>query len=222
MKNLTATLCLTIAVLLGSAGVSWSQDFGKGLAAYRSGDYATALREWKPLAERGHTIAQSNLGIMYLNGQGVPQSDKTAVKWYALAAEKGNVSAQFNLGIIYANGKGVPQDYKIALKWWKLAAEQGKASAQFNLGVMYDNGRGVPQDYKTAVKWFRLAAEQGNADAQYNLKDIKARLVSKGIDECLYKEVAKITGPESKKIVEKYCRKKLEKKSLDWLLRYAD
>jgi hypothetical protein len=27
MKNLTATICLTIAVLLGSAGVSWSADF---------------------------------------------------------------------------------------------------------------------------------------------------------------------------------------------------
>ena len=45
MGNLTATLCLTLAVLLGSAGISWSADFQKGLAAYNSGDYATALRE---------------------------------------------------------------------------------------------------------------------------------------------------------------------------------
>ena len=30
MRNLTATLCLTIAVLLGSAGVSWSADYNKG------------------------------------------------------------------------------------------------------------------------------------------------------------------------------------------------
>ena len=39
MKNLTATICLTIAVLLGSAGMSWSADFQKGYAAARSGDY---------------------------------------------------------------------------------------------------------------------------------------------------------------------------------------
>jgi hypothetical protein len=70
--------------------------------------------------------------------------------------------------------------------------------------------------------WLKGLAEQGNAFAQSHLKNIKTRLVSKGIDECLYKEVTKITGPESKKIVEKHCRKKLEKKSLDWLLRYAD
>ena len=222
MRNLTATICLAVALLLGSAGVSWSQDWQKGWTAYKSGDYATALREWTPLAERGHTIAQNKLGLMYRKGQGVPQDDKTAVKWWTLAAEQGNASAQTNLGAVYANGQGVPQNYKTAAKWWTLAAEQGKAKAQYNLGVMYDKGLGVPQDYKTAVKWYRLAAEQGDTDAQSNLKKIKARLVSKGIDECLYKEVAKITGPESKKIVEKYCRKKLEKKSLDWLLRYAD
>ena len=53
MRKLTATLCLTIAVLLGSVGVSWSADYKKGVTAYRSGDFATALREWKPLAKQG-------------------------------------------------------------------------------------------------------------------------------------------------------------------------
>jgi len=52
MRNLTATICLAVAVLIGSAGVSWSQDFQKGLAAAHSGDFATALREWKPLAKQ--------------------------------------------------------------------------------------------------------------------------------------------------------------------------
>ena len=48
MKNLTATICLTIAVLLGSVGVSASADFQKGVTAYKNGDYATALRETNP------------------------------------------------------------------------------------------------------------------------------------------------------------------------------
>ena len=58
MKNPTVTICLTLAVLLGSAGVSESADFQKGSAAYKSGDFATALREWKPLAEQGDADAQ--------------------------------------------------------------------------------------------------------------------------------------------------------------------
>jgi TPR repeat protein len=93
------------------------------------------------------------------------------------------------------------------------------ADAQNNLGVMYFNGDGVPKNYKTAAKWWKLAAEQGDNNAQNNLKKIKSRLVSKGIDDCLFDEIKKVTGPETKKIVEKYCRRKLEKKSLDWLLR---
>ena len=87
MKRLTATICLTLAVLLGSAGVSWSGDFRKGYAAYQSENYATALREWTPFAKRGNAEAQSNLDIMYDNGRGVPKDFKTAVKWYRLAVE---------------------------------------------------------------------------------------------------------------------------------------
>jgi hypothetical protein len=65
MRNLTATICLTLAVLLGSAGMSLGADFHKGLDAYNRGDYATALREWKPLAEQGDAYAQVNLEILF-------------------------------------------------------------------------------------------------------------------------------------------------------------
>ena len=50
MKNLTTTICLTIAVLFGCAGVCKSADFDKGWTAYESSDFATALREWTPQA----------------------------------------------------------------------------------------------------------------------------------------------------------------------------
>ena len=169
MKNLIATICLTIALLLGSARVSWSQDYHKGYAAAQSGNFATALREWTPLAKQGNVNAQYNLGVMYENGQGVPKNYKTAVKWYRLAAEQGNAAVQYILGQMYRQGRGVSQDYKTAVKWYKLAAEQGSAFAQYNLGMMYSKGQGVSQDYRTAVKWYTLAAEQGDADAQGNL-----------------------------------------------------
>ena len=110
MRRLTAILCLTLAVLLGSAGVCESADLQKGLAAWNSGDYATALRELKPLAEQGDAYAQNNLGSMYEFGHGVPQDNKTAVKWYRLAAEQGHPVPQFNLGVMYREGRGVPQD----------------------------------------------------------------------------------------------------------------
>jgi TPR repeat protein len=165
MKRLTATICVTIAVLLGSAGVSWSAEFKKGATTYQSGDYLTALREWKPLAEQGDASAQFKLGWMYDNGRGVPQDYKTAVKWYRLSAEQGDASAQFKLGWMYEIGRGVPQNYKTAMEWYTLAAEQGNDNAQFNLGVMYYNGHGVIQDNVYAHMWWNIAAPSGDKDA---------------------------------------------------------
>jgi uncharacterized protein len=125
MRHLTAILCLTLAVLLGSAGVSWSADFRKGYTAYQNGDFATVLREWRPLAEQGDAYVQTLLGGMYERGDGVPQDDKTAVKWYKLAAEQGYVDAQSNLGVMYAFGDGVIQDNVYAHMWANLAASNG-------------------------------------------------------------------------------------------------
>jgi hypothetical protein len=186
MKRTLATVCLALAVLLGNTGISWSAEpikaycllgtkhshspiAGQCSDAYESGDYATALREWKPLAEKGLANAQHNLGQIYRRVQRAPQGYKTAVKWYRLAAKQGNAAAQSNLGWMYDLGKGVPKNYKTAVKWYRLAAKQGLARAQSNLGFMYDLGKGVPKNYKTAVKWYRLAAKQGDAIAQSNL-----------------------------------------------------
>jgi uncharacterized protein len=70
-------------------------------------------------------------------GQGVPEDDAEAVKWYRMAAEQGLANAQLNLGVMYDYGQGVPEDDAEAVKWYRMAAEQGLANAQFNLGYMY-------------------------------------------------------------------------------------
>jgi TPR repeat protein len=124
MKRLLPVL-LTLAVLLGSAGEGWSADYQKGLDAYNKKDYATALREWKHLAEQGDVDAQYSLGLMYEEGQGVPQDYKTAVKWIRFAAEQGVADAQGNLGAMYAFGKGVLKDYVYAHMWGNIAAMNG-------------------------------------------------------------------------------------------------
>jgi TPR repeat protein len=93
----------------------------RGDTAYKQGDYGTALREWRPLAERGNAGAQLNLGFMYDNGYGVPQDYTKAIKWYRKAAEQGNDRAQYNLGLMYDIGYGVPQDVVRAHMWYDIA-----------------------------------------------------------------------------------------------------
>jgi TPR repeat protein len=191
-KNLLAHFFLLVLLV---SPVSWGADFQKGLSAAQNGDFATALREWMPLAEQGNASAQYNLALMYGNGRGVPQDDQAAVKWYRLAAEQGDSDAQYNLALKYGKGEGVPQDYKAAVKWYRLAAEQGIAIAQSNLGLMYANGEGVLQDNIYAHMWSNIAASLGNDQASKNREIIAKRMTPTDISaaqklarECVAKD----------------------------------
>ena len=128
MSKTLAVLILTISTLL--PGTSAVADFQKGLDAYDREDYATALREWRILAEGGDPSSQYNLGVMYRMGQGVAQDDREAAKWYRLAAYQGDAGSQYLLGYMYLNGIGVPQNSVRAHMWVNLAASQGIEAAE--------------------------------------------------------------------------------------------
>ena len=170
MKRALVFLILLLAspVLADSVG----EQFKRGNDAYNKGNYATALKEWRPLAEQGDAFAQDNLGLMYRKGQGVTQDDAEAVRWYRKAADQGDADAQSFLGVMYTNGEGVTQDYQAALGWYCKAIKQGHSGAMGNLGFMYENGYGVVQDYAQAHKWFNLAAARGKGeDRERNVKN---------------------------------------------------
>jgi len=161
--------------------ITETEGYAKGLNAYHSGAYATALKEWKPLAETGDYRAQNNLGVMYFNGHGVTQDDKTALKWYKKAAEQGDALAQFNLGDMYRRGEGVSKDYKTAVKWYKKAAEQGYADAQINLGWANYKGLGVARNNTHALMWFNIAASQGSKNAMVRRKVVQDEMTPQDI-----------------------------------------
>ena len=158
-------------------------DFQKGLEAYERGDYATALREFKALAEQGDASAQFNLGVMYKKGRGVTQDYAQAVKWYRLAAEQRDAVAQTILGFMYEKGQGVTQDYAQAVKWYRLAAEQGYAAAQNSLGLSYTTGKGVTRDYVQAHMWFNLATVQGHKNSAKGRDLVEKRMTTADISK---------------------------------------
>tara|TARA_Y100000310_G_scaffold332464_1_gene408099 strand:- start:332 stop:877 length:546 start_codon:yes stop_codon:yes gene_type:complete len=93
-------------------------DRQKGMEAFNAGDYATALREFRPLAEQGHAEAQHVLAEMYAGGDGVAQDSVQMVEWYRKAAEQGVAWAQNNIGNMYDKGQGVAQDDAQAAEWF--------------------------------------------------------------------------------------------------------
>lgn len=167
MKLRTVAIDLVVLAALGSPHETPS--FEKGLEATKRGDYAAALSQWRPLAEKGNANAQYNLGLFYDKGWGIARNYAEAALWYRKAADQGDADAQYNLATMYDDGQGVSQDYAEALRWYRRAAGQGKAAAQTNLANMYAAGRGVPEDFVEALHWYGKAAHQADAVAVYNL-----------------------------------------------------
>ncbi len=130
MKRFLLALVLACAL----SAPAWA-GFDEGWAAYDRGDYETALREWRPLAEQGDADAQFNLGVMYDIGQGVAQDYAEAAKWYRRGAEQGDADAQYNLGVMYVNGQGVAQKYVQAHLWFSLAASRLPPGENRNIAV---------------------------------------------------------------------------------------
>jgi TPR repeat protein len=125
-RSMIALLSLSFVV---SGGAAFADQFEDSLTAYDRGDYATAVRLLRPLAEQGNAQAQNSLGAMYYNGQGVTQDFKEAVKWYRASAVQGYASAQVNLGAMYYEGKGIPEDFIRAYIWLSIPAAKGNADA---------------------------------------------------------------------------------------------
>jgi TPR repeat protein len=181
MKRTFKAAVAALVPALGLAGSVAAGSFEDGTAAARLGDYDTAMRLIRPLADRGDSHAQSFLAHLYWVI--IPPDYAAAASWYRKAAEQGDAFAQERLGYQYANGLGVTQDYAAAASWYRKAAGQGQTNAQASLGFQYANGLGVPKDYVTAHMWFSLASASGNRDAVRDRDKIAAMMTPEQIAE---------------------------------------
>ena len=105
----------------------------EGIAAQKSGNFDTAIIEFRRAAEKGSAEGQLRLSDMYYLGEGVHQDYKESAFWRRKAAEQGLAQAQYNLGLMYKHGAGVPQNINQAATWLGKAAAQGLAEAQIEL-----------------------------------------------------------------------------------------
>jgi len=122
--------CLAEGLLAGTAHAGTDDDdFRRGLTAFNTGDYATALQVWRPLAEKDEPRSQAGIGFMYHRGMGVRADDSEAATWLLRAAEHGQAEGQLMLGILHYYGLGVAQSYVQAYAWCELAETNGNGDA---------------------------------------------------------------------------------------------
>ncbi len=99
MKRTWLSLSVVGGLVFMLAAPAWA-DFQAGRDAYNRGDYDTAVKELRPLADQGIAVAQYNLGLMAYQGQGIPRDYQEAAQWCRLAAEQGHAGAQVLLAWI--------------------------------------------------------------------------------------------------------------------------
>ena len=128
MKRTWLNLSLVVGLVFMLAAPAWA-DVQAGVDAYERGDYDTALKEMRTLADQGVAVAQYNLWIMAYQGQGMPRDYQGAAQWCRLVAEQGHAGAQVLLGAMYHLGQGVPRDDVLAHMWVTLATAHGIAVA---------------------------------------------------------------------------------------------
>jgi uncharacterized protein len=186
---------VAIVLSVGLTRLVEAEPFEDAMDAYGRGDYAIAIPLLRPMADHGDAIAQYVLAVMYKNGQGVPQDDAEAVRWFRKAAEQKYSEAQFSLGSQYFRGVGVTKDDIEAARWYRRAADQGNAAAQAFLGGMYDKGQGVPKDYVQADMWLNLASTGGNNEAAQTRDSVEHLMTAAQIAEA--RKLAREWKPKS-------------------------
>jgi uncharacterized protein len=169
---------------------SLAGPYEDGDSAFRSNDYAIAMKHWQPLADGQDARAQSGIAAMYLGGLGVPTDYALALAWGEKAAHQGEPKAQYLLGSMYRDGKGMQKDLARAMVLFRQAADQNLHWAQYTLGLMYLLGEGVPSDHLEAYHWFTLAsAARDDDDAQVHetaaflLEKVSAKLTPDQISQ---------------------------------------
>jgi clan AA aspartic protease (TIGR02281 family) len=169
-RNIALVVLLLCTFAMSTSPVR--AGYEEGVKAARRSDYETARREYLTAALDGHSIAQNNLGQLYLKGLGGPIDLEQALRWFAVAAAAGQVNAQTSLADMYETGKAGTVDYSRALYWYHRAAVSGFFIAQFSFASMLEAGRGVKVDPVGALAWYILSARnRPGASNEYYLEE---------------------------------------------------
>jgi TPR repeat protein len=130
--------------------------------ALNSGDYATALTEFSAMAEKGHSDAWLNLGLLHKKGLGVPQDNSKAEIYCKKAIELGSVDALIRLGRMYKDSGASQEAFACFLQ----AADKGYLPGFFWVGRAYLTGFGTEKDIEKGKVYLRTAMDRGHVLAR--------------------------------------------------------
>jgi len=129
------------------------------------------FKNFKKYARHDMPIAMEALGNFYMNGYGVEQNEKKALKYYEHTAKYGSATAQYKAGLLYILGKEA-KNIDRGLTWLKWSVKNGNSDAAYYLGVLYIEGKKVDKNFIEAKRWLDISVEKGHANSQYLLAQL--------------------------------------------------
>ncbi|MFZ6048683.1 tetratricopeptide repeat protein [Pseudomonas sp. CR3202] len=136
---------------------------GDELGQRLAGDPRQAARAILAAAREGVTAAQTLLGQILLDGNGIERDPALARTWFGIAAEAGDAMARNMLGRCLEQGWGGPEDLEGAAGQYRKAIGDGLDWAMYNYAGLLASGRGVERDAHGAFTLYLRAAEMGHA-----------------------------------------------------------
>lgn len=140
----------------GPAQVALAELYKRDKGIDVDGGYVTALNLYRLAANQNIASAESQLAVMFLDGQGgVMQNDVTAVEYAKLATYQQDAHAQALLAYMFVHGRGgLLKSVASGFESCQLSAEQGNTCGQFFLAKLYHTGRGVKTNLIEALYWY--------------------------------------------------------------------
>ena len=139
------------------------------LEAYKNRDFKKAYEIWTEEAKHKNDQAMTNLGLMYLKGEGVEKDFSKAKDWFLKASDYDNDSANFNLALMYQTKIGVEEDIPKAVDYFRRAVAKNHVQAAFRLALILLKDRQSVDSLKEGFDCMLKAAQNGHVMAKVQL-----------------------------------------------------
>jgi TPR repeat protein len=153
----------------------------EGLIAYRQKDFEKAKSIWEEEIKTNNDQAMTNLGLLYLKGEGVEKDFEKAKEYFQMGAKLDNDSAHYNLALMYQSAIGIPEDMPKAIEHFRQAVKSNHQGASFRLGLLLLKDRTDKILVKEGFECMLNAAKSGHPMATVqmggidNVPNIKAK-----------------------------------------------
>ena len=112
-------------------------------------------------AANGDPLAQHELGIRLLTGNGVTADTTRSAEWLRRAAAQSLAPAMYNFALLLHNGWGAEWNPFAAYRMFRAAAERGMPEAMHVTGIFFTDNLVLRQNWDSAWAWVDKAARAG-------------------------------------------------------------